>query len=361
MDKINFDHINSCGNQRQNKSDCNELVDANTNAFHYYGRKAKAFVEQCRIDFAHELNVLPAELYFSESHIKQRILLINALILFADINDVFVSAFEPVKWLGHLKNLEKNKKIKIHWINTDGFGAINLSEFQKQTSLIKRTSFVSLSHANEYNGLLIPVKEIAKLCRQENTLFHLDIKPSIGKYKIDLENLNPDFASLDLSEYQGGRNSGIIYMNQKIKISDAVFHQLKSNLQLIENKDIFAICRLNNSMKEAKDNLETNYKSISAIKKYFIEQFYHHFKLKNIIADYHKEGIYSMITYFFPENKFGKFQPENLDIENIITQKIDYPFKKEKGTFIQFSFDANNTKAEIDNLVLTIKKLINKK
>ncbi len=360
MDKINFDHINVCDYNEQVELNCSKLINAQADAFHYSGRKAKAFIEQLRIDIAKQLNILPAELYFSGNYLNQSVHLINFLVLFANVRDVLVSIFESKEWLDYLKRLEKTGKIKLHWIKTGKFGEIDLAKFQEQLKLIKNQALVSLSHANEYNGLLIPVKEIAKTCRKENMLFHLNLKPSIGKYKLNLENLNPDFACLDLSEYCGGRNTGIFYMKQKINISDNIFHELKLNLQAIENKDTYSICKLNESLKKVNAHLNTNFKSINTIKKYFIEQFYHHFKIKNIIADYHKEGIYTLLTYYFPEKDFGKFIAQKLDIANILTEIINYPIKQEKGTFIRFSFGKQNTKKDVDLLVLTINKFVNK-
>lgn len=360
MDKINFDHINVCDNSKDAELNCNDLIDAQADAFHFSGRKAKAFMEQVRINFATQLNVLPAELYFSGNYFNQSVHLINFLVLFANVRDVLTSIFEPEEWISYLKKLEKAEKIKIHWIKTGKFGEIDLLKFQEQLKQIKKQALVSLSHANEYNGLLIPVKEIVKACQQENKLFLLNLKATIGKYKLDLENLKPDFACIDLSELGGGRNNGIFYISSKLNVPDLIFHELKSNLQTIENKDTYSICKLNEALKELNAHFNIHFKSINTIKNYFIEAFYRHFKIKNIISDYHKEGMYTLLTYFFPEKDFGKFPAQKLDIENILIGEINYPIKQEKGTFIRFSFGKQNTKKEIDLLISSIKRLINK-
>jgi cysteine sulfinate desulfinase/cysteine desulfurase-like protein len=67
-----------------------------------------------------------------------------------------------------------------------------------------------------------------------------------------------------------------------------------------------------------------------------------------------------LLTYFFEETKFGKFPAEKLDTEHILTGKINYPMKAKRGIFIRFSFGKQNTKQEIDLLISSIKKLINK-
>ncbi len=357
MKKINFDHINICS---EVKTDNEKFPNANPDAFHFCARKAKALIEQCRHDFAQSLNTLPTELYFASNSLIQSINLINFLILFSDITDVFTSIFEREEYLNFLKNLEKTGKIKLHLIKTGSFGEIELKEFQKQIAKTKGKSLVSLSHANEYNGLLIPVKEITKICTTQNTLFLLNIKPTIGKYSIDLEKLAPDFAIMDLSEHCGGRNSGVLYVKQTVKISDSNFHHLKNILLSTENKDAESIYKLTENLKYTELYLTESFETIIDLKQYFTKQFRKHFDLEHIVASYHKEGIYTLLTYFFAETKFGKFLTEKLDTEHILTGKINYPVKTKKGTFIRFSLGKQNTKQEIDLLILSIKKLINK-
>ncbi len=349
LKKINFDNINTCS---EVKKDNEKFPNANPDAFHFCARKAKALIEQYRHDFAQSLNTLPTELYFASNSLIQSINLINFLILFSDITDVFTSIFEREEYLNFLKNLEKTGKIKLHLIKTGDFGEIELKEFQKQIARTKGKSLVSLSHANEYNGLLIPVKEITKICTTQNTLFLLNIKPTIGKYSIDLEKLAPDFAIMDLSEHCGGRNSGVFYMKQTVKISDSNFHHLKNVLLSTENKDAESIYKLTKSLKYTKQYLTENYEIISNLKKYLIEQFRKHFDLEPVTAGYQKEGIYTLLSYFIPENRFGNYIAQKLDIENIYVGKIDYPVKKEeKGSFLRFSLNTNSSKNNIKKLV----------
>jgi cysteine sulfinate desulfinase/cysteine desulfurase-like protein len=165
---------------------------------------------------------------------------------------------------------------------------------------------------------------------------------------------------MDLSEHCGRRNSGVLYMKQTIKISDSSFQQLKSIFQSTENKDITSIYKLTESLKHTEQYLTENFETIIKLKQYFTEQFRKHFDLEHIAANYHKEGVYTLLTYFFAETNFGKFLAEKLDTEHILTGKINYPVKIKKGTFIRFSLGKQNTKQEIDLLILSIKKLIYK-
>jgi len=357
LNKINFDHINACKRQDDFRETCKELFDANPDVFHFFGRKALAQIEQARYTFAGNLNVLPSELYFSGSSLMQSTDLINYLILFSEIKTVYTSIFEPKAFINHLKLLEKENAIKLCFIETGSLGALNLDRLKNQFSETPETSLLYLSHANEYSGLLLPVKEIVKICKENNVLFHLNLKPTIGKYKIDLAVLSPDFASVDLSEYCGGHNAGVFYMKQNLEVSDKIFHLLKKSFEGNENKDVFSICRMEQAYKYTEEYLPDNFEIISSIRKYFIEQFDAKLGLKHIAAGYHKEGIYTLLTYFFPETGFGNLLAEKLDIEHIACAKMDYPHKKEKGTFLRFSFGKENTCEEIDKLVAVLKNI----
>lgn len=58
-----------------------------------------------------------------------------------------------------------------------------------------RTALVSLSVANGLTGVIQPVAEIAKLCRERGILIHLEVSHVLGKAYFELEELNPDFVS----------------------------------------------------------------------------------------------------------------------------------------------------------------------
>ncbi len=54
-------------------------------------------------------------------------------------------------------------------------------------------------HVNNEIGTLLDLSKVGSICEKHKTLFHSDTVQSIGRYKIDLSNINIDFYSRDCS------------------------------------------------------------------------------------------------------------------------------------------------------------------
>ena len=336
---------------------CTHIFNAKPDAFHYYGRKAKSYIEQARNCFAENLNVYFSELYFSGNSLQQSISLIQVLLLFSDVKDIYLNPFEQNDFLEYLNIFAEKEKLNLHFLNVDKQGVFDLKELQALLSKQQSKSLLYLSHATEYSGILIPVKEIKKICETTGTLFFLNLKSTIGKYEIKLNTLLPDFASIDLSEHNGCLNTGVFFMKQSVQLSDFSFHRIKKHLKINETKDVHLICQLSESFKYLYSNIDLYAAHIHSIQDYFIRQFGKYLGLKHVSASYHKKGIYSYLSYFFPEKKFGKYLAEKLDMQNIVCEKISYPFNEEAGTYIRFSFGKDNSEKDVDYLIQILKSL----
>ena len=361
MNKINFDHINSSEQTDDFFEICRNSSGANPDEFHFLGRIAKAEIEKSRNVFAEKLNCLANDLFFGSNTTLQSIQFISHLILFTGISDVYTSIFESEKLLIYLKTLEKEKKINIHWLKTDFFGKIDLNDFKTKAEKNKKTALLNISHGNEFNGLLIPVKEISKICSANKLLFYLNLKPTICKYKIDIKKLNPDFASFDLTEYGGNKNCGVFYINKSVALSNKHYRNLRNIIINTENRDSFSACKLSYIFKKELKNTDNNFTIINSLKKYFITQLQNKLKIQDILYEYKKEGIYTILSVFFPESQFGKYLAEKLDMNKFAVKKLNYPVNmKEKGSFIRFSLSTKNTNFEIDQLIQLLIKIKSK-
>src|SRR5438270_13611924 len=69
--------------------------------------------------------------------------------------------------------------------------------------------------ANNEIGVLQPLEEIGKLCRQRGVLFHSDAVQALGKVPLDVNKMNLDLASLTAHKLYGPKGCGALYVRRK--------------------------------------------------------------------------------------------------------------------------------------------------
>jgi len=89
--------------------------------------------------------------------------------------------------------------------------------------LSPRTALVSLSWANGLTGVIQPVAEIAELCRERGVRFHLEATHVVGKLFYELQEINPDYLTLNGDQLHGPKGAGILYVREGVRCSPFIF------------------------------------------------------------------------------------------------------------------------------------------
>lgn len=90
-------------------------------------------------------------------------------------------------------------------------------------SLTPRTALFSLSWANGLTGVVQPVHELASLCRQRGVRFHLDATHVIGKLYFQLDEIAPDYLTINGDQIHAPRGSAILYIKRGVPTSPLLF------------------------------------------------------------------------------------------------------------------------------------------
>ena len=184
-------------------------------------------------------------------------------------NHIITTKIEHHAILESCKNLEK-QGFEITYLDVDRDGIINLQELEN--TIKAETILISVMFANNEIGTIQPIKEIAKIAKQNNVIFHTDAVQAVGNVPIDVKEIGIDMLSLSGHKIHAPKGIGALYVRKGIEFEPFMNggHQEKNKRAGTEN--LTGIVGLGKACELANENLEFHAKHVSKLRDYFIEQ-----------------------------------------------------------------------------------------
>ncbi len=183
----------------------------NASGVYSLGAKSKKLLEVCRTKLAKLLNCELCEIFFTSGATESNNIALRGI--FAKNKSrgkhVITTSIEHPSVYETVKTLEG---ADVTFLNVDKYGKINLQELQN--SIRKDTILVSIIMGNNEIGTLQDMKSIAKICRDKGVHCHCDMTQVVGKYKIDMSELNIDSATGSGHKFHGPKATGFLYLKK---------------------------------------------------------------------------------------------------------------------------------------------------
>lgn len=343
----------------------------NPSSVHHFGRQSKVTIENARKKIAAYLNAAPSEIFFTSGGTEANNMAISGAINDLKIEHAITSPIEHHAILHTLEYYENNGKVKTHFVKLDENGRIILESLEE---LLKKypASFVTLMHANNEISNLLPIKEVSKLCREHDAVFHSDMVQSICHYKIDFQKIDVDMASSSGHKFHAPKGVGFIYVNGKrIKINPFIIGGGQERNMRGGTENIAGIAALAKAFDIAHQNMEVDEAKIRSLKSYMVKMLSETFSGVEFVGESMEKGLYTVLSVAFPENLFDDMLLMNLDVEGIAASSgsactsgalkgshvITHLGINPDKQVIRFSFSKYNTVKEIDFCITVLKKL----
>lgn len=342
----------------------------NPSSIHSFGRKTRAAIENARKSVAKSLNVSPSEIFFTSGGTEADNMAIRSSIYDLGIKHAITSKIEHHAVLHTLEKLEHDGAIKLSFVNLSPEGHVDLSHLEELLKNNNR-SLVSLMHANNEIGNLLPIKEVGELCAKYDAIFHSDTVQTMGHYAMDLQKINVHFITCAAHKFHGPKGVGFLYVSSKIKINPLIYGGSQERNMRGGTENLYGIIGLAKALEIALRDVDQHQQYITGLKNYMIEQ------LKVNIPDVEFNGscqnncLYTVLNVRFPHTDNAEMLLFNLDIAGIAasggsacTSGSDIGSHVLRGIgadvtrpAVRFSFSKYNTKEEIDYTVSKLKEL----
>ena len=242
----------------------------NPSSIYKLGRENRKTVEEARDKVAKVLHCKTNEIYFTAGGSESDNTAIRGIAhsYQSKGNHIITSKIEHPAVLETCKQLEK-EGFEVTYLGVDENGIVDLEELKKA---IKPTTLITIMFANNEIGTIEPIKEIGKIAKKNNVIFHTDAVQAVGSIKIDVKELNIDALSLSAHKFYGPKGIGALYVRKGVKFDKFIQggHQERNKRAGTEN--VPGIVGLGKAIEMAYENLEEHNQKIAGLRDYYVEQ-----------------------------------------------------------------------------------------
>jgi len=181
---------------------------------HAFGWAAEEGIETARARIAKLIGATPKEIVFTSGATESDNLAIKGV---AEMyrekgNHIVTAVTEHKAVLDSCHRLEQSG-FRVTYLPVQKDGLIDLDDLKR--ALDDKTILVSIMAANNEIGVLQPVEEIGKLCRERGIPFHSDAVQTIGKVSVDVNRQCIDLMSITAHKLYGPKGAGALYVRNK--------------------------------------------------------------------------------------------------------------------------------------------------
>jgi len=337
----------------------------NPNSLHKLGVEANDIINQATKQIADLLGVKENEIIYTSGSSESNNLAIKGIasryknrgkhIITTQLEHSSVVA--PFNYLA-------NNDYDIDIVPLDENGIIDLNKLEE---LIKDdTILVSINMVDSETGITQPIDKIAEIIKKyPKCYFHVDMTQAIGKIKVSLKNV--DLASFSAHKFYGLKGIGVLIKKEKIELTPQIHGGKSTTIYRSGTPSLPLIVSTAKALRLALNDLDLKYNKVLELNNYLKDS------IKDITGLYINSNEYSIphilnisLVGIKPETMLHALEEDDIyvstksacssnnDISSIVLALTKD--KKRATSSIRISISSLTTKEEIDILVKSIKK-----
>ncbi|ADO76851.1 cysteine desulfurase family protein [Halanaerobium praevalens] len=346
---------------------------ANPASAHLPGQKSAAAIEDAREIIADFLGAEKAEeIIFTAGGTEADNLALKgvAMAKAEEGKHIITSQIEHHAVLKSCEYLEKHFDFEITYLSVDENGLVDPEELKAQ--IREDTILISIMYANNEIGSIQPIKELVEIAQTNEILFHTDAVQIPGQFKLDVKNLGVDLLSISAHKFNGPKGVGALFVKKGIELVPQMSGGSQERKRRAGTVNLAAVVGMGKAATITASNLENKKEKLLALREYFISELLTNFKDVKLNGPEAELRLPANINIAF-KNFNSESLLFNLSLNKIaaaagsacasgslnvshVLEAIGLEKDYAQGS-IRFSLGQNNTKAEIDYVIKTLKEI----